>query len=51
MLFVGSDDLDSEATAEVFMVVAGISTILFGLLTNLPFIVAPSVLYCRRKIG
>ena len=50
-LFVSDDDSDIAATAEIFMLVAGVSTIAFGLSTNLPFIVAPSVLYARRQTG
>lgn len=50
-LFVSDDDSDKNATAEIFMLVAGVSTIAFGLFTNLPFIVAPSVLYAGRQTG
>ena len=50
-LFVGDDDSDKNATAEIYMLVAGVSTIAFGLRSNLPFIVAPSVLYASRQAG
>ena len=48
---MSDDDSDKPATAEIFMLVAGVSTIVFGLSTNLPFIVAPSVLYSSRQTG
>lgn len=51
-LFVGDDEgVDEDATAEVFFLVAGLSTISFGLAFNVPFIVAPSVLYSARESG
>lgn len=48
-LFVSEDDVDTDATVELFMIVTGISTITFGVGFNLPFIVAPSVLYAVRE--
>lgn len=48
---MNDDDLDKNATAEMFMLVAGVSTIMFGLSTDLPFLVAPSVLYAARETG
>ncbi|CAM9779260.1 unnamed protein product, partial [Pylaiella littoralis] len=51
-LFVGEDEgLDKDATVEGFMIVAGLSSIAFGTFFNLPFIVAPSVLYAAREAG
>lgn len=51
-MFVGDDeDLDQDATVEIFMLVAGLSSIAFGAIFNLPFIVAPSVLYAAREAG
>lgn len=51
-LFVGEDeDVDQDATAEIFLLVAGLSTIVFGVAFNVPFIVAPSVLYSAREPG
>lgn len=51
-MFVGDDeDVDQEATADVFYLVAGLSTITFGAAFNVPFIVAPSVLYAGRRSG
>lgn len=50
-LFVNDDDVDKNATAEIFMLVAGVSTITFGLATDLPFLVAPSILYVARAPG
>lgn len=48
---MSDDDLDKNAVAEFFMLVAGVSTIVFGLSTDLPFLVAPSVLYAARETG
>lgn len=51
-LFVGDDDeVDQTATAEAFLLVTGLSSIGFGVAFNLPFIVAPSVLYAGREAG
>lgn len=50
-LFAGDADLDKNAVAEIFMFVAGVSTLVFGLSTDLPFLVAPSVLYVARETG
>lgn len=51
-LFVGDDeDLNLDATVEVYLIVAGLSSIAFGAMFNLPFIVAPSVLYAAREAG
>lgn len=51
-LFVGDDDgIDKDATTEMFMVIGGLSTIAFALSFNVPFIVAPSVLYASRGSG
>ncbi|CAM9353417.1 unnamed protein product [Ectocarpus sp. 12 AP-2014] len=45
-LLVGGDEsVDQDSTFEAFLFVAGASTIAFGALFNVPFIVAPSVLY------
>lgn len=43
------EDVDTNATVELFMVITGISTIAFGVGFNLPFIVAPSILYAVRE--
>ncbi|CAM9159900.1 unnamed protein product, partial [Ectocarpus sp. 12 AP-2014] len=50
-LFVGDDEVDQSATAEAFLLVAGLSSIGFGVVFNVPFIVAPSVLYAGREAG
>ena len=50
-LFVEKEDLDEDSIAEIFMFAAGVSTIVFGLSTDLPFLVAPSVLYVARQSG
>ncbi|CAN0295039.1 unnamed protein product [Pylaiella littoralis] len=51
-LFVGDDEgLDQDATVEWFMIVAGLSSIASGTIFNLPFVVAPSVLYAAREAG
>lgn len=50
-VFVGDDDVDKGATAEAFLLVAGLSTTLFAVAFNVPFIVAPSVLYASRGPG
>ncbi|CAN0022943.1 unnamed protein product [Ectocarpus sp. 6 AP-2014] len=45
-LLVGGDEsVDQNSTFEVFLLVAGASTMAFGAFFNVPFIVAPSVLY------
>ncbi|CAN0471273.1 unnamed protein product, partial [Ectocarpus sp. 12 AP-2014] len=45
-LLVGGDEsVDQDSTFEAFLFVAGASTMAFGALFNVPFIVAPSVLY------
>eukprot|EP00752_Nemacystus_decipiens_P012202 g10818.t1 len=49
--FVGDDDADKDATAEAFLLVAGLSTAAFALAFNVPFIVAPSVVYTTREPG
>lgn len=50
--FVGEDEgVDEDATAEVFLFVAGLSTAVFAVAFNVPFIVAPSVLYTTREPG
>jgi len=49
---VGDDEgVDQDATTEMFMVIGGLSTIAFALTFNVPFIVAPSVLYAPRGSG
>lgn len=48
---MNDEDVDKNATTESFMLVAGVSTITFGLSTDLPFLVAPSVLYVARETG
>jgi len=51
-LFVGDDQgVDQEATAEMFMVMGGLSTMVFAVSFNMPYIVAPSVLYTTRESG
>ena len=49
--FVGDDEADKDATAEVFLVVAGLSTAAFALAFNVPFIIAPSAMYTAREPG
>ncbi|CBJ33435.1 putative transporter [Ectocarpus siliculosus] len=45
-LLVGGDEsVDQKSTFEAFLLVAGASTMAFGAFFNMPFIVAPSVLY------
>lgn len=46
-----SEDVDQDATVETFMLVAGVSSIVFGVTFNVPFVVAPSVLYASREVG
>lgn len=43
--------MDEGGTFEAFLLVAGLSTLAFGVAFNLPFIVAPSVLYTTRSPG
>lgn len=51
-LFVaGEEGVDQDATVETFELVAGLSSIAFGAVFNLPFIIAPSVLYAPRQDG
>ena len=51
-LFVGGEEgVDQDATVETFELVAGLSSIAFGAAFNVPFIVAPSVLYAPREDG
>ena len=49
--FVGDDDVDEDATAEAFLLAAGLSTAVFSVTFNVPFIVAPSALYATREPG
>ncbi|CAM9440375.1 unnamed protein product [Ectocarpus fasciculatus] len=49
-LLVGDDEsVDQNPAFEAFLVVAGASTMAFGAIFNVPFIVAPSVLYSARE--
>lgn len=51
-LFVGGEEgVDQDATVETFELVAGLSSIVFGAAFNVPFIIAPSVLYAPREDG
>ncbi|CAM9606327.1 unnamed protein product, partial [Choristocarpus tenellus] len=45
----GDDDYSVNATGEGFLLAAALSTVMMGVITNLPIIVAPSVLYTRRS--
>ncbi len=52
-LFVGDDEggVDQYAMTEMFMVVGGLSTVALAMSFNVPYIVAPSVLYAPREPG
>eukprot|EP00752_Nemacystus_decipiens_P005826 g5266.t1 len=51
-LFVADEEgVDQDATVETFELVAGLSSMAFGAVFNMPFIVAPSVLYAPREDG
>lgn len=47
---MGDDEsVDQHPTFEAFLLVAGASTMAFGSIFDVPFIVAPSVLYSARE--
>ncbi|CAM9224417.1 unnamed protein product [Chrysoparadoxa australica] len=44
-LFTNGSDHSKESTQVLYLIMAGVSTIAMGLVANLPFVVAPSVVY------